>query len=145
MLLRILLSANSNCDVAYLPCRWDRPNEEVAAALEARIQKASAGVDEAVQVGYIHIQMHMHIHIHIHIHIRFASAAISVFFLNVFVVDTICFVCVTYVFWVLVQKRKEEFQREKQQQEQRSAQVSQLQVRLHTTRRITSQAAQRVN
>ena len=55
--------------------RWDRPNEEVAAALEARIQQANSQVDEAVQ------------------------------------------------------RRKEEFKREKQQQEDRDAQVAQLQVR----------------
>ena len=30
--------------------RWDRPNEEVAAALEARILQANNQVDEAVQV-----------------------------------------------------------------------------------------------
>jgi len=55
--------------------RWDRPNEEVAAALEARIQQANSQVDEAVQ------------------------------------------------------RRKEEFKREKQLQEDRDAQVAQLQVR----------------
>uniref|UniRef100_A0A7S3GPU5 WW domain-containing protein n=1 Tax=Spumella elongata TaxID=89044 RepID=A0A7S3GPU5_9STRA len=53
--------------------RWDRPNEEVAAALEARIQQANSQVDEAVQ------------------------------------------------------RRKEEFKREKQLQEDRDAQVAQLQ------------------
>lgn len=31
--------------------RWDRPNEEVAAALEARILQANSQVDEAVQVS----------------------------------------------------------------------------------------------
>ena len=36
----------------YTDCgRWDRPNEEVSAALEARIQQANVQVDEAVQVG----------------------------------------------------------------------------------------------
>lgn len=34
--------------------RWDRPNEEVAAALEARIQQANAQVDDALQVSFVH-------------------------------------------------------------------------------------------
>lgn len=33
--------------------RWDRPNEEVAAALEARILQANSQVDEAVQVSFL--------------------------------------------------------------------------------------------
>jgi putative NIF3 family GTP cyclohydrolase 1 type 2 len=49
------LVARTSLTVLGLLCsRWDKPAEDVAAALEARIQQANAQVDGALQVIISH-------------------------------------------------------------------------------------------